>query len=206
MGIFNFLKPKKRGLSGLTNDPTFKKGMSVTQLEYVKKEVENLRAVGRSKEAGMRISNYLKECLQEWKKEPQNPVYLTLIANASISLGELDAGEKTLNVVIQSNEPKTFMDLTTVYMDLGRIHHQQRNDPEKEYWAYNMATLCMAPAKCKFSANSSDKAKAHYFAQMCASRIGKEKEAKYHDKMMRNLVPNLNWDDGMTVIRWIQTN
>lgn len=206
MGLFNLFKPKKGGLSGLANDPTFKKGMLVTQLEYVKKEVENLRAVGRSKEARMRISNYLKECLQEWKKEPQNPVYLTLIANASISLGELDAGVETLNIVIQSNEPKTFMDLTTVYMDLGRIHHQQRNNPEKEYWAYNMATLCKAPAKCKFCANSSDKAKAHYFAHLCASRINKNKEADFHDKMMRKLVPHLNWDDGIEVIRWIQTN
>ena len=73
------------------------------KLEFVQKQIDNLRAVGRDADANKTILDYLLEILQEWKKEPQNPSHLSLLANAAMSLGALDAGTESLNAVIQAN-------------------------------------------------------------------------------------------------------
>lgn len=207
MGLFDFLKPKeKKGLEGLVKDPKMQELMLAMHLEYVKKEVANLNAVGRKQDANRRISAYLQECLEGWKKEPLNPAHLTLLANAAISLGAFDAGKETLKIVIQANEERSMIDLTSVYFDLGRIYHQLYGTCEKELWAFHMATQCQPPPKCRFPATPAFKAKAHYFAHSCASVLRNKDHATYHDQMARKLVPELDWDDTMTVVQWIQKN
>lgn len=207
MGLFDFLKPKeKKGLESLSKDPKMRKLMLAMQLEYVKKEVSNLNAVGRTQDAKKRISGYLQECLDEWKKEPHNPAHLTLLANAAISLGALEVGKESLKIVIQANEERPMIDLTSVYFDLGRIYHQLCGTCDKELWAFHMATQCQPPPKCKFPATPVLKAKAHYFAHSCASVLMNNEHATYHDQMARRLVPDLDWDDTMAVVQWIQKN
>lgn len=207
MGLFDFLKPKeKEGLASLVNNPKMRKVVLAMQLEYVEKEVANLKAVGREQDANKRISGFLQECLQEWKQEPQNPAHLTLLANAAVKLGALEAGKESLKIVIQANEENPIIDLTTVYFDLGRIYHQLHGTCEKELWAFHTATQCEPPPKCKFPAKPTDKAKAHSFACSCAKVLRNEEYANYHGEMARRLVPELDWDDTMAVIRWIQTN
>ena len=205
MGLFDFFKPKKKsGLAGVSDDPLVRKGILAMQLQYVKQEVSNLKAVGREHDANKRATNYLQECLQEWKIEPSNPSHITRLANAAMSLDLSQFGEESLQIVIEANEKSPFMDLTRVYTDLGRIYHQLGSDKEKELWAYQMATQCESPPKCKFPATSADKATAHDFAYNCALVMVKHEHAKHHDQMRRKLVPDLDCDDMMAVVQWIR--
>lgn len=204
MGLFDFLKPRKDPLRELEKNPLVKRAMLAMKLEFVQKQIDNLRAVGRDADANKTVLDYLLEILQEWKKEPQNPSHLSLLANAAMSLGALDAGKESLNAVIQANAKTPLLDLTLVYMDLGMIYHQLRNNPEKELWCYNKATESVAPPNCKFPASQNDKTKAHNYAYMCAYRINNEDQTKYHDHKRRELAPDLDFDDPVQVMKWLQ--
>ena len=204
MGLFDFLKPRKDPVGDFPNTPLMRKAMLAMKLEFVQKQIANLNAVGRGADAKKVVSDFLKEVFKEWENEPQNPAHLTLLANAAMSLGALEAGKESLKIVIQTNEQKPFMDLTVVYMDLGRIYH--RSNSEKELWCYHKATEATPPANCKFPATQKDKAKAHNFAYMCAFRRRNEEHTKYHDYKRRELAPDLDWDDTMQVVKWMEAS
>lgn len=182
------------------------------QVESVRAQAANLRAVGREADADKAISNCLQEIFQEYKADPHNQDYLTLLCSAAMDLNALEAGKRFLQIVIQANEKSPLIDLTLVYFDLGRIYHQLRNNPEKELWCYRMATEAAPPKNCKRPATKKDKAMAHHFAYMCAERlgymsadgVGYEEHVKYHDNKQRELAPELDWDDTEQVTKWMQ--
>ena len=204
MGLFDFLKPRSDRLRELEKKPVVRKVMLEMKLEFLQKQIANLRAVGREADADKAITTFLLEVLQEWKREPHNPIHLSTLANSAIMLGALEAGKGWLKIVIEENEKTPFLDLTTVYMDLGRIYHRLRNNPEKELWCYHMATEAIPPNNCKFPATKRHKAKAHNFAYMCANRIGNQEHVEFHDRKRRELAPEVNWDDAEHVLKLVQ--
>jgi len=209
MGLFNFGRSKrKKGkeFSEILRTPDARKAMGRMEIEHLKKEVDNLRTVGREKEANKRVSEHFQARLLEWKKDPIDLEPIGSLADIALQLGALDAGVESLKIVIQVNEENPITDLTTVYFDLGRIYHLLYGTCEMELWAFHMATQCEPPPKCRLPATPAQKAKAHFFASSCAKVLMNEEHATYHDRMARQIVPDLNWDDTMAVVKWIQTN
>jgi hypothetical protein len=129
---------------------------------------------------------------QEFRNEPQNPRHLSLLTDVALKLQALEAGKKTLESVIDENEHLA-LDLTLVYIDLGRLHHG--GDPKRELWCYEMATEAKAPPGCKFPATRQQKAKAHQFARFVAVRLQDWNSAELHAKRVKELVPEVDWED-----------
>ena len=204
MGLFDFLKPKKKkGLASVADNAKLTNSELRIALATVEKDVRNLVAVGREQEARKRIHWYLEKCSQEFFDDFENPDHLRFFATAATSLGVLELGTNLLEITIEGNLKHPILDLTTVYTDLGRMYHH--TDPKKELRAYHLATQCKCPPKCKFPSSIADKANAHNLAYMCARRLMNAEYSEYHDKMRRKLVPDLDWDDTMAVVRWVQT-
>jgi hypothetical protein len=213
MGLFDFLKPKKEPLGGLTEkDPRVRRILLYGAAEIVATQADNLRAVGRKDDADKVIADFLKKVFQEFRNEPQNPRHLSLLTDVALRLGAVEAGKKTLESVIEEND-HLHLDLTLVYTDLGRVHHDLRGDQNRELWCYEMATEAKAPPGCKFPATRQQKARAHHFAQ-CLARLLSNfhtedphwEIAESHMKRTKELVPELNWDDSAQVIKFMRAD
>ena len=206
MGLFDFLKPKSKDiLDDPSLTPSMRKVMLAMELEYTTKEAANLMEVGREGEANDQKIRFLLKCLQESHRNSDQPSGMRLFANAAMKLGLLELGEKSLIAVTEAWDRNRVIDLTLILTDLGRIYHQMGDRPEKELAAYTLAIKCDAPRNCKYPASPADKAKAHNFAFLCARRTNQHDQALHHDEMPRKLIPDLDWDDRMAVIEWIQS-
>lgn len=231
MGLFDFLKPKKDPLDGLTEkDPRVRRMLLYGASEMVAKQADNLRAVGRKEDADKVIAEYLKKVFQEFRNEPDNPRHLSLLANSALRLGALVAGKQTLESIIEGKDHFS-LDLTLVYTDLGRIHHQIGGNRKRELWCYEMATEAKSSPNCKFPATRQQKAKAHCFAfsllrswtytwefEMKQKGAGADEIARAreehstdeqrttsHVQKAKALVPEVNWDDPAQVAKFMQS-
>src|ERR1039458_1849510 len=115
MGLFDFLKPRKNPHEDMKNQPELQKGVLLLQLEYVKKQIANLRAVGREKDVNKAIIPYLDEVWQCYKNDPYNPSHFTFLANAALTLEAPGLVEKYFKAVIEANASTPLIDLTIVY-------------------------------------------------------------------------------------------
>ena len=210
MNLFNFLKPKEKDpLDDPSLTPVVRRGMLLMELDQLKNEFTDLREQGRNDDSNKLVIAYLSKCLREAHRKLDHPNSMSLYVNAIISFGSLDSkildiGEKSLIAVIDVWMRKNLVDVTTITIDLGRIFHQMRNKPEIELATFEMAAIAVAPKKCKYPASPQDKARAHNFAYVCASRIGNNEKMFQHDDMRRKFVPDLAWDDRETVLKWMQ--
>lgn len=217
MGMFDFLKPKTDPLAKVLADPKVNRVLLHMKLEQVSKRVESLMAVGREEDALKVLMDYLGEIIKEWSKKQSDPEWLMYHTNVALSFAFesenqgfrfaiLHAAKETLKIIIEENQKTPFTDLTPVYFDLGRIYHQLRVDPNKELWAYHMATEAQAPLGNPFPATKYQKAKAHHFASMCAYRAQNQEHIDWHTYKAKELAPELDWNDKEAVVKWIARN
>ena len=220
MGFFDFLKPKQDPLGELTEkDPRIRRILLRAWSELVGKQANNLRIVGRKDDADKTVAKFLQKVFQEFRNEPQNPQHLSVLTDAAMELGTLEAVKNTLETAIKEKDHFS-LDLTLVYTDLGRIYHDLM-DPDKELWCYEKGAEAKAPPNCKYPATHRQKAIAHYFAHLCLTNISNtwefymkqrgagadeiararenhrtdKQRADSHIRKARELVPEVNWDD-----------
>jgi len=164
--------------------------------EGVEKQAANLRAVGRGLEAKNIMDSYLIELFEEWEKEPDNPAYLGSLADAAISMENLEYGRALLESAISRAHADLIpIDLTNVYWNLGRIHHYLRRDTSDELWCYEMAIQSQAPNNCRYPASLLQKTRAYFFAYSEAAVNGKRKHQAWYKKRLRELAPEVHWDN-----------
>jgi hypothetical protein len=205
MGFLDWMGTKRDPSDALKKNPALRHGMLVMEMEQVKAQANNLRAVGRENDAKNLLMDFLVKIYEEWKKEPSNPSYLSLFTNASIQLEVPEMGKKTLEAVIKANQDHHFLDLTMVYLDLGRLVHQLHSNPEKEYWCYQMAIDAKAPPKTKYPASKRMKAKAHLFAAGPAMLAeGSADQVQYHEAECRRLAPDVDFKSLAAKAKFVQ--
>ena len=208
MGLFDFLKPKNDVAAQLAEwekRPEVQKAKLAVKKEYIQKQVANLRAVGRQADAGEAARAFLSELFDQWTGEPENPAHLTSFTNNALIFNELEFGKEMLKVVIEKTQKHAFsLDLTTVYLDLGRIYHQLRANGDKELWCYHMATEAPPPAGCKFPASNAQKAKAHLFALSSAQVAGNQEHIKWHEYKFKEMAPGIDADNPEEIIKFLQ--
>jgi hypothetical protein len=174
--------------------------------EYVQRQVANLRAVGRASEAKNLTDSYLIELFEEWEKESDNPEYLGSLANAAITLENLEYGRELLESAIsRANADLIPIDLTSVYWHLGRVHHYLRRATGDELWCYEMAIQAQAPNSYRYPANLLQKVRAYFFAYSEAAVKGKRKHEAWYKKRLCELKPDVRWDELDDVTRFLKT-
>jgi len=208
MSIFNFLKPKKDPLADVlqkvNEKPALRRYMLDMMAEEYAKHLHNLQAVGRDSDAVAVSAKFLKNISNAKTEDIQSAIILNLLTHAAIHSGAFQVAKEILKAVLNVNQDHSTLDLTVAYFNLGLIYHQIRTDPEKELWAYHSATEAIAPVACEEPASTYNKAKAHFFAYMCASRIGNHEHEKWHDYKRRELAPDANWEDPSSVKEWLR--
>lgn len=80
MGLFDFLKPKKDPMAELLKRPDVRNTMVGIELEYLQKQVANLRSVGRKDDAKKLVSDFLAKYSQEGKGEVITRIELARIS------------------------------------------------------------------------------------------------------------------------------
>lgn len=181
-----------------------RRALVAAKTEYLGKQIENLRSVGRSKEVPDLIAKYFVELINEWALAPDDPWSLQYLAHQSITLQSLELGRDTLESILNSSVAKKKLDMTFIYLDLGCIYHQLSNNREREMWCYEMAVSALAPPRTRFAANATDKARCHLFAASCAGVMQNEERANYHEAKMRELVPSVNWTEPDAVMTFLK--
>lgn len=184
--------------------PFVRKAFLTTKREYVEKQAANLRSVGRDSDAQQCIDAYIIELFAVWEEDAANPHHLRAVATAGITLGGLRSGETLLRHAISRVESESIpLDLTLAHFNLGRILHQLRRDDGEELWCYEMAVAAEAPANCRFPAGWREKTRAHLFAQNRAAVEGKKKHEQWHRRRLRELAPEVDWDNPEAVTRFL---
>ncbi|MDQ6808324.1 MAG: protein kinase, partial [Verrucomicrobiota bacterium] len=184
-----------RGIDEFARRPEVRRAVVATKAEYVAKQLANLSAVGRHKESPILVGNYFFELIEEWALTPDDSWALCYIASQAITFGLPELGIEALEAIIKSRVAEENLDLTRVYVDLGRLYHQLRNDPQREMWCYEQAVSAVAPKSSKFPASVTDKARCHLFAASRAYVILDEARGRYHEAALRELRPDIDWDD-----------
>jgi hypothetical protein len=80
MGLFDFLKPKKNPMAELLQKPGVRSAMAGMELEYLQKQVANLRSVGRKEDAKKAVSDFLAKYAREHKGEVTSRIDLARIS------------------------------------------------------------------------------------------------------------------------------
>ncbi len=75
-----------------------------TKKGLIQKVAANLRSVSRGTEATEIVENYLGELFAQWEGEPDNPNHLILVANAAITLENLETGKRLLKIAITRSQ------------------------------------------------------------------------------------------------------
>ncbi len=91
MGLFDFLKPKR-----FEKAPGSKRAAHKMEFQYVQKQVQELRAVGRESDVNQAIAGFLRRLFEAWKKTPSDPSFLRDIADTSGLLGAPQIGKYVL--------------------------------------------------------------------------------------------------------------
>jgi tetratricopeptide (TPR) repeat protein len=172
--------------------------------EFVVKQSENLRSVGRGVEAKELLENYITLLFEEWEKEPDNPRHLASVANVAIELGSLEYAQRLLQSAISRAQSDSIpIDLAVVYFHLGRIHHYLRRDTSDELWCYEMAIQSQAPNNCRYPASLPQKIRAYFFAYGEAAVKGKRKHEKWYKKRAQELAPDVDWEKSEDITRFL---
>jgi tetratricopeptide (TPR) repeat protein len=198
MGLLDWLNSRIGSEDPLTRfarkHPEARQYLLHASCEVTAKQAENLRAVGREDDAFNVIKEHVGRVLAQFKNEPDNPQHLDLLTDVAIELGAPELAKLTLEPVIEGSQHFT-LDLTSLYMDLGRVYQHLGADPKRELQCYEMAADAKAPDRCRFPATPQQKAKAHQLAYSVCQRLGDRDRASSHAKKARQFVPSVNWDD-----------
>lgn len=184
--------------------PEVEQAILSTKKELIQKTATNLRSVGRGAEAADIVRNYLGELFARWEEEPDNPSHLTSVANAAITLENLEIGKRLLEIAIARTQTDSIpLDLTLVYWNLGRIHHYLRQENNEELWCYEMAVESPSPGNCRFPAHCIHKARAHFFAFSEAAVLGRRKHQRWHRRRMQELAPHVDWENREEIMKFL---
>ncbi|MFK5924945.1 MAG: hypothetical protein QM496_22420 [Verrucomicrobiota bacterium] len=79
MGLFDFLKPKKKPLSDFADNPAIRNVMAGMELEYLQKQVGNLDAVGRPEDAKKAVHDFMERYSRDSSGKECSPQELAQI-------------------------------------------------------------------------------------------------------------------------------
>lgn len=202
MGLFDLFKNKK----ATTAEDLFSKPENMLLLlwkgeDKLAAKIANLRAVNRPMDAQKCISDHLKAMWDLWQKDRFNGDYAKAMMRFAVRIdGERFAAEVAEQIIKDQTQGEPTIDLTSVWFHLGHIYHRLL-DPEREYHAFNMATLASAPNGCKKPASRQLKAAAHQMAY--GTGRGSDEAHSKHERMRGQLVPEVDWDDPFQMIEFM---
>jgi hypothetical protein len=206
MGLFDFfrrLKQKRAVDAVLEKAPTLMRAVLREEFRGVREKIEGLRAAHREKEANEALLKYIRGVFDAWKKHPSEPGFLTDIADVTILMGVPFVGKELLVEIASESEWSADLDRTSICLAVGKLCHQLRTPPEEEYKFYKLAIDALAPHGGK-PASMRMKAKAHLFAVGPAQRMSRPDLVQHHEACMRQLAPDVNFDDRMEKVRFVQ--
>lgn len=171
----------------LLSDP-FAKEMMISQMCKVAiKRITNLRTVERSDEARKIVLETSDELIKYWKSDVQNPIYIHAIALLYIETEDFDYGVKIIKVFTETLSCDT-IDLTTCYLDLGRLYSLLGGFPMEELECYVQAYKSVGPPNGKFPATRKDKAKCCYCIFKLAEWLQQDEIASLYRLKCESLV------------------
>jgi hypothetical protein len=80
MGLFDFLKPKKKPLAQLLQEPGVRSAMAGMELEYLQKQISNFQSVGRDEDAKKALADFLERYVKDAKCEVASRLDLARIS------------------------------------------------------------------------------------------------------------------------------
>lgn len=80
MGLFDFLKPKKKPLEQLFQEPGARNAMVGMELEYLQKQISNFESVGRNEDSKKVLADFLERYVKEAKCEVTSRLDLARIS------------------------------------------------------------------------------------------------------------------------------
>lgn len=170
----------------LFSDP-FAKEMMISQMcEVAIKRITNLRAVDRSDEARKVALETSEELVKYWKSDIQNPTYIHAIALLYIKTEDFDYGVKIIKAFTETISCNT-IDLTTCYLDLGKLYSLLGGFPMEELECYIQAFKSVGPTNGKFPATRKDKAECCYCIFKLAEWLQQEEIASWYRLKCENL-------------------
>ena len=205
--MFNFFKKSKSRLQVLagivSKSPSIQRVVFINELEFVLNEVSNLRAMGRDEDAVNHGNNYLLRCYKAYVDDPLDPSHLAFFTKAAMQLGNLEECIKLHEFVVDKNKNRNFIDLTTVYFNLGIMYHRLHGTCEKELLAFHAGATAQTPLSCKFPSTIRDKGKCHLFAKSCAECLDNDDYENYHREQLYLINPDVDWDDMFESQDWL---
>jgi hypothetical protein len=145
-----------------------------------------LRTVDRSDEARKVALETADELVKYWKSDVQNPVYIHAIALLYMKTDDFDCGVKIIKAFTEKLSGNT-IDLTTCYLDLGRLYSLLGGFPMEELECYVQAYKSVGPPKGKFPATRKDKAECCYCIFKLAEWLQQDKIASWYRLKCENL-------------------
>lgn len=166
----------------LFSDP-YTKGIMISQMcESATKRIINLRAVDHFEEAVKVTTETRDELVKYWKSDFQNPLYIHAIMSLYKETEDFDSGIDIIKIFVESLSGAT-LDLTTCYLDLGKLYSLRGGSPLEELECYIKAYQSVGPEDGKFPATRKDKAECCYRIYKLAEWLKHEKlSKKYKDK------------------------
>lgn len=204
MGLFSFFRLKGDPLVALQRDPLTRDFTRAAELEFVEKQVGNLRLIGRDADARELITKFLGTLLDFWKDEPLNPGHLSMFTAAALRLDIPEVAKQSLEIVIASQKEPPILDLTTLFLDLGTVYQRLDLSLEKQLDCYQKAVAALPSLNLQYSATRKQKAKAHLCAYLTASRLLLETEAAWHLSRARAFAPEIKFEDTAAVERFFE--
>lgn len=177
----------------LLNDPYAKEVIIAQRCENFVKRINNLRAVDRSDEARKVSIEAVDEIKEYWKYDLQNPVYIHAVALIYMKTEDYVFGIEYLNIFIE-NISNVTIDLTTCYLDLGKLYSLIGDCPHDELACYVKAFKATAPRDGKFPATRKLKAECCFCISKLAEWLKKSELATFHKQKSEELSDGVNLD------------
>ena len=96
------------------------------------------------------------------------------------------------------------MDLTSVYCSLATLYQQLQYPLEKQFSCYRDAAEALPTPNTLFPATRIQKAKAHYYAHLIASRLHLENESTLHLSKAKEYAPEIKFEYDGEVQRYFE--
>jgi hypothetical protein len=205
MGLFNFFKKKPSAIKQLEkawDNPETKLILLRQHGDKVLAQIANLKSVDRGDDVSKTFLGHINALNLLRKEDPYNDAYMTEMLRFAQQAGELQFAILFAEKVLKEQAEKIpTIDLTRVWYELGCIYHKL-GDYDKEYWAFDMATKAQSPKGTKTPASRQLKALAHQMAY----GIGRGGDAAHseHERMRRQLAPEVDWDDSSQLLSFLR--
>ena len=171
-----------------------------TEIEKIREQSSKLEMEGKSTEAARLISGYLLDAFDDWRANTHDPAPLRKLAIAgfafkkqSIAYGMLRGFPK------YEKDGVPLIDLTGVYLDIGRLGNDLGIPPEEEFAYYEKAVNAEPPPGATYRASGKLKAAACKYASLCGHLVFSPTEAMQKDITLKLLAdahaPEIDWND-----------